>query len=634
MSLSATRTGALVGLPFALGLLLLLGSCGGPDPELTGPGPVASPTTPHLGTPSATPPPGSIPLPPDRDLVRIAERLRAPGGVPALASPEPPRTGQQEKFWVMDLAARRVGRTTATLRLVTPSALWYVDPRVTVSDEDLEAAAQAFEQQVYPRVTQTFGGLGLPPGERMGILHTRLRGAQAYVGTVDRYPPWVHPYSNQRPLIYMSVSGLRVGGRRYMATVAHELQHLIHSAADPTEVAWVNEGLSELASAVAGYPVATAPLLSGLGTVSLTRWPDTSPDVGRHYAAAHSFFRYLTQHYGSPGDLTALLQEPADGAAGIEGYLAGLGAPADFRDVFGAWTIANLLGTRGPGLYGYKEGAAAQTPPRTLRSGTSVEGRLEPFASDYIRLRPDQGTATIRFRGEAMVPIMSATIPGGGHCWWGNQGDSIHTRLTRELDLRAVGQATLAFRVWYDIERSWDYAYVTASSDGGRTWAVLAGDHTQETNPLGNAFGPGLTGTSAGWVSERVDLTPFAGSRTLVSFEYVTDDAVNLDGLCIDDISVPEIGFFDDAEADTGWDAQGFVRTDNVLAQEYLVHLVELPRDGDPVVRRMPLGPDNTGLLQVEWDEERLEEAVVIISPVTQVTSQATSYTLTLSQND
>jgi hypothetical protein len=533
----------------------------------------------------------------------------------------------------MDLAARRVDRTTATLQLVTTNAVWYVDSRVTVSDGDLEEAARAFEQQVYPRLTQTFGGLGLPPGERLGILHTRLRGALAYVGTADRYPPWVHPYSNQRPLIYVSVTGMTVGSRRYMATVAHELQHLIHSAADPTEGAWVNEGLSELASTVAGYQVATAPLQSGIGGVSLTRWPDTSPDVGRHYQAAHSFFRYLTQHYGTPGDLTALLQEPADGPAGIEGYLAGLNVQTCFREVFGAWTIANLLGARGPGLYGYTEGGAPEMPPQTLRPGEAVEESLEPFAADYIRLRPDQGTATIRFQGEAMVPIMGATIPDGGHCWWGNQGDSIHTRLTREFDLRAVSQATLEFQVWYDIERSWDYAYVTASADGGLTWAVLVGDLTQDANPLGSSFGPGLTGTSRGWVSERVDLTPFAGSRTLVSFEYVTDDAVSLDGLCIDDISVPEIGFFDDAELDTGWEARGFVRTDNVLAQEYLVHLVELPKQGEPTIRRMPLGPGNSGLMQFEWDEEKLEEAVVVISPVTAVTSQAVTYSLTLSQD-
>jgi hypothetical protein len=47
----------------------------------------------------------------------------------------------------------------------------------------------------------------------------------------------------------------------------------------------------------------------------------------------------------------------------------------------------------------------------------------------------------------------------------------------------------------------------------------------------------------------------------------------------------------------------------------------------------MPLGPDNSGLMQFEWDEEKLEEAVVVISPVTAVTSQAVTYSLTLSQD-
>jgi len=48
-------------------------------------------------------------------------------------------------------------------------------------------------------------------------------------------------------------------------------------------------------------------------------------------------------------------------------------------------------------------------------------------------------------------------------------------------------------------------------------------------------------------VREKIDLTPYAGRPIVVRFEMVTDDAVNLPGLCIDDMRVPELGFSDDS---------------------------------------------------------------------------------------
>ena len=84
----------------------------------------------------------------------------------------------------------------------------------------------------------------------------------------------------------------------------------------------------------------------------------------------------------------------------------------------------------------------------------------------------------------------------GDSFWWSNRGDNVDTWLTRELDLSAVTGATLRFWTWFDIEKAWDYAYVTISKDGGKTWDVLQGIHASTENPLGNSYGPGYTGGS------------------------------------------------------------------------------------------------------------------------------------------
>ena len=52
--------------------------------------------------------------------------------------------------------------------------------------------------------------------------------------------------------------------------------------------------------------------------------------------------------------------------------------------------------------------------------------------------------------------------------------------------------------MWYDLETDYDYAYVEVSADGGKTWDILANEHTTITNPSGNSYGPGFTGASGG----------------------------------------------------------------------------------------------------------------------------------------
>ena len=53
-------------------------------------------------------------------------------------------------------------------------------------------------------------------------------------------------------------------------------------------------------------------------------------------------------------------------------------------------------------------------------------------------------------------------------------------------------------------------------------------------NPSGNSFGSAYTGSSdddgdgePDWVTERFDLSVYAGEEIWLRFEYVTDDAVN-----------------------------------------------------------------------------------------------------------
>jgi len=76
----------------------------------------------------------------------------------------------------------------------------------------------------------------------------------------------------------------------------------------------------------------------------------------------------------------------------------------------------------------------------------------------------------------------------------------------------------------------------------------LPGTKTTNTNPNGNNIGNGITGNSGGiWVQETMDLTPYVGKKILIGFRFVSDAAVNEEGMYIDDITVTG-GYSDDAE--------------------------------------------------------------------------------------
>jgi hypothetical protein len=190
------------------------------------------------------------------------------------------------------------------------------------------------------------------------------------------------------------------------------------------------------------------------------------------------------------------------------------------------------------------------------------------------------------------------------------------------VDLTGVDSATLRFWMWHRIEEFWDYAYVAVSTDGGLRWEALEGERTSIEDALGNALGPGYTGATDGWVEERIDLTPFAGQPVQLRFEYVTDDSVNGDGWCVDDISIPELGYTDDVESNGEWTAEGFVRViGNRIVQPYLVSLVT-GRGDSAQVERVVLDSSNHGVVIVE------EPAVLVVSATALSTGQPAPFVL------
>jgi hypothetical protein len=266
---------------------------------------------------------------------------------------------------------------------------------------------------------------------------------------------------------------------------------------------------------------------------------------------------------------------------------------------------------------------------RHRRTPARGDGTVHQYAADYITISA-AGDVTIIFDGDATNRLAATDAYSGEWAWWSHRVDESDTRLTLPVDLSSVQTATLQYRTWYDLEELWDYAYIEISTNGGDSWKVLETERTTRENPQGNAYGPGYTGLSGGseaaWVQETVDLSPYAGQPVLLRWEYVTDAAVTHPGMFIDDIQIPEIDFFDDLEQGLGnWQSEGWILTNNVLQQRWLVQVLGYDQDGQFFVERVPVDADGHGQLQLHNVSTR-KDLVLVVSALAPVTVETAAY--------
>lgn len=331
------------------------------------------------------------------------------------------------------------------------------------------------------------------------------------------------------------------------------------------------------------------------------------------------------------GALHDLVFENGKGISGVDDYLR-LHGGLDFDGLFADWVVANYAG----GPDGYPDGDLRASPAAAVDGSSSAAETVHQFAADYIEVELPGASGTFTFDGAETVPLLANQPHSGSGQWWSARGDDIDTTLTRQVDLSGVDSATLHFWTWFDIEKWYDYGYVEVSTDGGQTWQILPGRQTTEEDPVRQAYGPGYTGKSGGgsapaWVEESIDLTPFAGQKALLRFEYVTDGGLNTPGWAIDNVSVPEIGLSDDAESNGDWTAQGFQRISGPIAQRFVVKVIEAGTG--PSVRQVTLDAANDATIELRGAAQGVTKSVVVIAATSEDTSEEAQYKYSLTSS-
>jgi len=575
---------------------------------------------------------------PTRDLADLARRLNPQSVATAtsVAAGIPRTEGSRDRFWIADMESMQHFTVTARLLVVSDHLYMYLDDKVRgVSADALRASAQVFDAATYPTTRRHFGSAwapGLDGDERITVLHTRQLGAAGAFSSADEESPGGNPFSNGRHMIYINVDQLRPGTRSYDSVLAHEFQHAIHFFQDRNEDAWVNEGASMLNEQLNGYGGGQAFLdsFADYPETQLTDWGD-EPDTAAHYGAAYAFLAYVYERYGDDA-LRMLVEEDANGAAGFDRVLERLGKRERFDDIFADWMVANMLDDPqlAGGVYGYKSLDVALPPTDRLRTlPATAQVTVPQYAAYYVELSPPQGTASVYLTATTTTRLTGNDAHSGAYQWWSNRGDLMNTSMTRAVDLSAVSTATLDFWTWFDLEDGWDYAYLLVSTDAGQTWRTLPTRHTTDDNPVGNNLGNGYTGRSGGgrtvrWVADQADLTPYAGRQIMLRFEYVTDDAVNNAGFCVDDMSISAIGWRDDAETGGAWQTNGFVRSSNTIPQGYVARLITTGAQ----TQVTPVIIDSQGLARI--DVNGAERAILAVAGTAPITSLPVTFSYTV----
>ena len=260
--------------------------------------------------------------------------------------------------------------------------------QLTITEAKAKYMVQHYEEVIYPNMTAMFGQLpsndgtnSVPASEDLPFFGTNVSGRlmimvfnlvdqnffdpewpRAYYGYFDPWADWYY----DRNIIHVDSwdwTNRTTGSPPYPstaspydfeATIAHELEHIITSDANPNQVPFVDEGCAMYSEVLCGYAVQDIPYANSFlhtPDISLTAWSSQGEiNSGASYGAAMLFVTYLADHFGAEMIQNLVDSYPSSGMDSVNYAFEQIGRPDwDFDKAFQYWRLANLILSDSPG---------------------------------------------------------------------------------------------------------------------------------------------------------------------------------------------------------------------------------------------------------------------------------------------
>jgi len=253
----------------------------------------------------------------------------------------------ERKFW-----ARKINQMTGTtsqyqidaeLKSESAHTLIFVQHGAAVSETSIRGLAAVAEERIMPIEHQWLSApMDIDRNDKVILLLMDIEdgyqtGGSYVAGYFDAINQFsdvdtfshLQLHSNQAEMLYLDTYPANVNSDKFLATVAHEYQHLLQFTNNVShgvaEEPWVDEGLAEIMSDVTGFGPQTDRAeyfrSSILTSDSLIQFDNSDPL--KDYASAYMYFRYLYDVYGISG-ISKIFKSPEIGVSGVDAALQSL----------------------------------------------------------------------------------------------------------------------------------------------------------------------------------------------------------------------------------------------------------------------------------------------------------------------
>ncbi|MCH4567282.1 M6 family metalloprotease immune inhibitor InhA1 [Bacillus sp. ES1-5] len=306
--------------------------------------------------------------------------------------------------------------------------------------------------------------------------------------------------------------------------------------------------------------------------------------------------------------------EPEDGAVGVFAHEYGhdLGLPDEYdTDYTGdgepiqAWSVmsggswaGNIAGTT----------PTSFSPQNKEFFQKTIGGNWANIVEvDYEKLNKGIGLATYldqsvtKSNRPGMIRVnlpdkdVKAIDPAfGKQYYYSTKGDNLHTKMETPLfDLTNATNTKFDFKSLYEIEAEYDFLEVHAVTEDGKQTLI---------ERLGEKANSGKADSTNGkWIDKSYDLSQFKGKKVKLTFEYITDGGLALNGFLLDNASLTvdgKVAFSDDAEGTPQFKLDGFAVSNGTEKKKHNYYVEWRNYAGSDNALKYARGPEyNSGMV-------------------------------------